>query len=160
MTRRPQESEPESGDEARDSRDVDDVDREGDLEAAPVDRWEFIRDVLVFQLKLGLDAIRDLVLVPVSLAAAAVDLLSGHDPARNYFYRAFALGRRSDVWIDLFGTYADEASSEEPPQSSVDSLVGQLERLIVDEYERGGITASAKDAIDSSLDGISGRKAR
>ena len=37
----------------------------------------------------------------------------------------------------------------------MDSLVAQVERLMVDQYERGGVTASAKQAIDRSLDAIS-----
>jgi hypothetical protein len=38
--------------------------------------------------------------------------------------------------------------------ASIDALVGRLERLIVEQYERGGMTASAKAAIDRSLDAL------
>ena len=44
------------------------------------DRWEFLRDVLVFQLKLLLDAVRDVVLSPVSIVAGVIDLISGDEP--------------------------------------------------------------------------------
>ena len=37
-------------------------------------RWTFIRDVVVFQLKMLLDNGRDLVLMPVALVAALIDL--------------------------------------------------------------------------------------
>lgn len=130
-------------------------------ERGSVGRWEFIRDVLVFQLKLALDALRDLLLVPASLVAALIDLLSGNDRPGRYFYAVFDLGGRADIWIDLFATYRPEDGAEESPKErTVDSLVGQLERLIVHEYERGGVTASAKDAIDRSLDAISRRARR
>jgi hypothetical protein len=33
------------------------------------DRWRFLRDVLVFQVKLLLDNVRDFALVPISLVA-------------------------------------------------------------------------------------------
>jgi hypothetical protein len=36
-------------------------------------RWQFIRDVLVFQVKLLLDNVRDFALVPVSLGAAIIE---------------------------------------------------------------------------------------
>jgi hypothetical protein len=44
-------------------------------------RWHLIRDVAVFQLKLGLDALRDLVLSPISLIAGIVDLVFGGELA-------------------------------------------------------------------------------
>ena len=41
------------------------------------------------------------------------------------------------------------------PRETVDSVVARLENLIVEQYERGGMTAAAKDAIDRSLDAFS-----
>ena len=41
-------------------------------------RWRLVRDVVVFQIKLGMEAILDLTLIPVSLAAAAIDFLLGN----------------------------------------------------------------------------------
>jgi hypothetical protein len=119
-------------------------------------RWELIRDVAVFQLKLALDALRDVVLSPVSLAAALVDLLTGGERPGHYFYRALVLGRRAEHWINLFG----EADRVAPPDAaeagaaSIDEVVGQVEERIRREYERGGVTASAKAAIDRSLDAV------
>ena len=119
------------------------------------DRWEFLRDVLVFQLKLFVDAIRDLVLSPISIVAGVVDLISGDEPPGRYFYRVLALGGRTETWINLFGMHArpDEPGGDE--SVTIDALVAQVERLMVDQYERGGVTASAKQAIDRSLDAIS-----
>ena len=37
-------------------------------------RWRLVRDVVVFQFKLGMEAVLDLTLIPASLAAAALDL--------------------------------------------------------------------------------------
>ena len=39
------------------------------------DRWKFLRDVLVFQLKMFLDNVRDFALMPISLVAALIDLV-------------------------------------------------------------------------------------
>ena len=117
-------------------------------------RWEFLRDVLVFQLKLLLDAVRDLVLSPVSIVAGVIDLLSGDEPPGR-FYRVLAFGRRTDTWINLFGMPGRPDESGGDAGVTVDSLVAQVERLMVDQYERGGITVSAKQAIDRSLDAIS-----
>ena len=41
-------------------------------------RWRLVRDVAVFQIKLGMEAVLDLTLIPLSLAAAGLDLLLGN----------------------------------------------------------------------------------
>ena len=107
--------------------------------------------MLVFQLKLGIDALRDVALMPISLVAAVVDLAKGGDQPKS-FYEVVRLGRRSERWINLFGAVEPPEEGELP---SLDSLVGEVERLVVEQVERGGVTASAKDAIDRSLDRIS-----
>ena len=114
-------------------------------------RWGLIRDLLVFQLKLGIDAFRDVVLVPISLVAAVVDLVKGGDHPKR-FYEIVRLGRRSERWIDLFGAVEPPEEDDLP---SLDSLVGHVERLLVEQVKRGGVTASAKEAIDRSLNRIS-----
>jgi hypothetical protein len=119
-------------------------------------RWRLLRDVLVFQLKLGVDALRDLLLSPLSLLAAVLDLVRGADRDRLYFHELLALGRRSEGWIDLFG--AGRGEDEPHDEARLDRVVGRVEKLVVEQYERGGITAQAKDAIDRSLDRLSGRR--
>ncbi len=118
------------------------------------DRWEFLRDVLVFQLKLLLDAVRDLVLSPVSIVAGVIDVISGNEPPGRYFYRLVAFGGRTDTWINLFGMPGRPEEPGGDESDTIDSLVAQVERLMVDQYERGGVTASAKQAIDRSLNAI------
>jgi hypothetical protein len=115
--------------------------------ARPEGRWAFIRDLVMFQVKLLLDALRDIVLSPISIVVGLIDLASGDDPPGRNFNRLLAVGRRSDSWINLFGEQRHEGEGE-----GVDSLVSHLERLLVDQVERGGVTASAKEAIDRSLD--------
>ena len=128
-----------------------------DPEATPDDRWQFFRDVLVFQVKLALDAMRDVILVPVSIGAALLDLVSSGKRTGQSFYRVFAMGKRTDIWINLFDTYGNPDESPEAANTTVDSLVAQLEALVVDQHDRGGLTATAKVAIDRALDGISKR---
>jgi hypothetical protein len=119
------------------------------------DRWVFLRDVLVFQMKLFLDAVRDLMLSPVSIIAGVIDLISGHEPLGRYFYRVLTFGGRTETWINLFGKPGRTQEPGGDESITIDSLVAQVERLVVDQYERGGVTASAKQAIDRSLDAIS-----
>jgi hypothetical protein len=113
-------------------------------------------------LKLLLDAMRDIALSPVSILAGLIDLVIGGDPPGRCFYRVLAAGGRTDAWINLFGESGRVATreSEAPKAATVDSLVRHVERLIVDQYERGGVTASAKEAIDRSLDAITRTRPR
>jgi len=123
------------------------------------DRWTLIRDVAVLQLKLVVDGVRDLVLVPASLIAAVVSLVrgSGGRPGPQ-FYQLIGIGRQSERWIDLFKAYEhapQELRNEHTfGERNMDELVARLESFVVEEYKRGGVTAQAKDRIDKVLDAI------
>ena len=122
------------------------------------DRWTLIRDALVFQLKLAVDGFRDFLLMPISLAAAVFDLLRvGPRPGRQ-FYDLLQIGHKTEYWINLFGAAEHGEAFPVAPHPGIDQLVQKMERLVVQEYERGGITSSAKDAVDRMLDGLGGQQ--
>ena len=66
-------------------------------------RWTLIRDMLIFQIKLAIDAIRDLFLSPVSIICGLVDILLGKTLSKSYFYKLMGFGHQSDAWLNLFG---------------------------------------------------------
>lgn len=120
------------------------------------DRWTLIRDAAVLQFKLVVDGMRDLILVPASLVAAILSLLSSNDGRPGpHFYRLLGVGKRSERWIDLFGAYRNSAEgiAEDAPNgdASIDDIVTRMETFVVDEYRRGGVTAQAKERIDRAL---------
>ena len=126
------------------------------------DRWTLIRDLFVFQAKLLVDGFRDLLLVPASLVAGIWSLATGEkDRPGPQFYQLVGLGKQSEVWIDLFKAYEnapEEVRREhEFATGNMDELVARLESYVVDEYERGGVTAQAKARIDKALDAIQSR---
>lgn len=117
-------------------------------------RWPLIRDMLVLQLKLVVDGLRDFLLVPASLVAGIISLLSQD---RAAFYRLVALGKRSEQWIDLFGALRNappDVRSEVSGDGSIDDLVQRVEAYVVAEYHSGGLTAQAKARIDEALDAL------
>jgi hypothetical protein len=123
------------------------------------DRWTLLRDIGVLQVKLLIDGLRDLLLVPASLIAGLISLMSTKDGKPGpEFYRLLAAGKKSEHWINLFGAveHSREAAEDASEHSSrdIDSLVRNLETYVVDEYKRGGVTAQAKDKIDKALDAI------
>jgi len=123
------------------------------------DRWTLIRDLVVLQAKLIVDGFRDLLLVPASLVAGIWSLVSGdRDRPGPQFYQLISLGKQSELWIDLFKAYEhapeDVRREHEMAVGNLDELVDRLESFVVEEYERGGVTAQAKERIDKALDAI------
>ncbi len=72
-----------------------------------------IRDLLIFQLKLWMDGLKDLVLLPVSLLAAVLDILLGPNKRGLRFYRVLRMGERYDLWLNLFGASKAAQNSTE-----------------------------------------------
>src|SRR5205823_5131592 len=114
-------------------------------------RWRFLRDVLVFQLKLVLGNLHNFIFLPISLVAAAADLLfkSGRQGAR--FYRTMEWARDAEHAIGVYSALDEEGAAR---SWSVDAVVARIEEVIVREYAKGGTAASAKAAVDRAFDKI------
>jgi hypothetical protein len=125
----------------------------------PSGRWTLLRDIAVLQVKLIVDGLRDLILVPASLIAGIVSLASSaNGRPGDQFYQLLGIGKQSERWIDLFGALRnappDVHGFEEFPDTGIDDLVGRLETFIVDEHRKGGMTAQAKERLDKLIDAI------
>ena len=133
----------------------------------PGDRWMFLRDVLVFQLKLLVDNLRDFALMPISLGAALVDLVFRGEREGALFYRVLRWGAHSEKIIDVYSAI-DPPSREAAavglsdgtaeggfavnPNYTIDGVIARLEGVLVREYEKGGTAASIKTAMDRAID--------
>ena len=90
-------------------------------------RWRLLRDVVVFQIKLGMEAVLDITLIPVSLAAAGLDLLLGNWRRPRWFHAVLRFGERCEHWIDLWGSARPGVAA---PQSEADAIMRNIETLI------------------------------
>ncbi len=122
-----------------------------------MDRWTLIRDIAVFQVKLVVDGLRDLVLVPVSLVVGIISLVkTGNKGPGPEFYDLLRTGRRSEHWINLFGAaerlHGPAAADNAFAAEDIDKMVSRVESFVVEEYQKGGMTAQAKDRFDKALD--------
>jgi len=121
-------------------------------------RWSFGRDIIVFQFKLLADGFRDMLLIPASLAAGLVGLLFYRDNPEQPFHTILGLGKQSEHWINLFGSLPRkqqlQASMSVTRAGNLDQVVGKLETMLREQYEKGGITAGAKNSIDKSIDAL------
>ena len=124
-----------------------------------------MRDIAVLQGKLLVDGLRDLLLVPASLIAGLISLLSSHDGKPGpQFYQLLQFGKESERWINLFGAVKNApASLQEKPRfgdNELDDIVNRVESFVVEEYKRGGVTAQAKKRMDEFLDAMQRRKSQ
>jgi hypothetical protein len=135
--------------------------REDDTDRMP-DRKAMVRDVAVFQLKLLADGFRDLLLVPVSIAAALVALLKKGPKPGPEFYDLLRAGRRSEHWINLFGAvdqvHGKKSDDETVRRDDVDQLVSKVESFVVEEYRNGRVTAQARELLERALSSVGKRK--
>jgi hypothetical protein len=131
--------------------------------AVSPDRWTLIRDVAVLQVKLLIDGVRDLVLVPASLIAGLVSLVRSRDGRPGpEFYNLINIGRQSEHWINLFGAMRnappDAVTDVHFADMDLDDIVSRVEHFVVDEYRRGGVTAQAKARMDQALRALRQRR--
>jgi len=90
-------------------------------------RFRLLRDVVVFQIKLGLEAVLDLTLIPVSLAAAGLDLVLGNWRHPRWFHAVLHFGERCEHRIDLWGVASPDGAA---PNSDVDAVIRSMERFM------------------------------
>lgn len=125
-------------------------------------RSRLLRDAAMFQGKLVLDGLRDVVLFPVALVAAGVDLLKKEGPTGKHFYSVLHFGKETERWIDLFEAVERAPRTDAPRPtldgSSLDRFVDDLERKLKAEYERGDLSASAREAVERAIDAVRGKR--
>jgi hypothetical protein len=103
-------------------------------------RRQTVRDVLIFQVKLWLEGFKDIVLMPLSLGAAAVDLFLPRKSNNRVLYAVMKLGDRFERWVHLYAALeeTEKASSEAAPAPrSLDDLLNEaadgVEKNVADE---------------------------
>jgi hypothetical protein len=111
-------------------------------------RTRLFREAAVFQLKLMADGLRDLLLVPVSLVAALAGWLRGGTQPDREFRQVLEVGRKTERWINLFGTH----EPDEHQGQSLDQLLDRAERVVREQARQGTITEHASKAIGRALD--------
>lgn len=91
---------------------------------------EAARHIVFFQIKLFVDAARDLVFSPISFIAFLVDAFTRPKVEESLSYKVMLLGRRSDRMINLFSEYSDQGSY------TIDETVKEVETAIERELAR------------------------
>ena len=76
-----------------------------------------IRDLIIFNLKLAIDSLKDVLVFQLALIAVGADLVLSRGRRPRYFYGLMALAERLDLWLNLYG-------ASERARSSSDGLFG------------------------------------
>ncbi|MCZ6831510.1 MAG: hypothetical protein O7F73_18340 [Gammaproteobacteria bacterium] len=80
-----------------------------------------LRHLLVFQIKLAADALRDLFLSPISIVVFIIDAVRKPSTQESLYLRLMVAGRRSDRIINLFDEYSED------DHYTIDETIAQLE---------------------------------
>ena len=98
------------------------------------------RDFAIFQLKLLLDGLKDLVLFQIAIVAMVLDIVAGGGKRPRLFYSVLRHSERFDLWLNLNGPLEklEEGDLSDDglfgaSAAGSDTLLGQLEQLV-----RGG----------------------
>ena len=124
------------------------------VESGSNERWKFFRDVLVFQLKMLLDNVRDFALMPISLVAALIDLIFKGKRQGSLFYQVLRWGAHSEEVINVYSAIEAQEKPRVNPNYTVDAVIARLESVLVRECEKGGTATSIKAAMDRAIDQI------
>lgn len=102
--------------------------------------WQSLRQLVVFQIKLAADALRDFLLSPISIGAVILDFVFRLDEEHSLFNRLMHYGVLSDEFINLFNQYHSNNES-----GNLDGLVTKAEKTLREEYLAKEADASRQD---------------
>jgi len=117
-------------------------------------RGKVCREFALFQVKLIVDGLKDLLLSPLSMIVLVVGLIAP-GRARSMWRALYAMGRGLDDWINLFPD--PESSAGAVSKQTMDSALNQTEEL-VRALRRGGVgdphVQAELSAVLRSIDGL------
>jgi len=118
--------------------------------AKPVGRAKLIYRVLLFQLKLAADGLRDLLLVPISLFAGLFGLIAGGKDPERYFRELLRFGRRTDRFINLFNQFGNQPEDEQQETLTSDELLAPYQEKFVDHASRSPLVQSLEKRLENT----------
>lgn len=98
-------------------------------------RWVLLRDLAIFQTKLLLDGAKDVILAPLSVGAATLDIVFPGSRPGHCFYAVMRLGEHYDQWLSLYAA-ADKATTLDDglfgqSRAGSPSFLGRLEASVI-----------------------------
>lgn len=94
--------------------------------------WTPFKKFLIFQIKLYIDALRDLFLSALSLFAFLLDVILQKQGPDSFFEKVLAFGRRTELSINLFNQY----DIDEQTGTSVDKILKEVETSLEEKLKQ------------------------
>ncbi len=95
------------------------------------------QDMIIFQVKLAIDAAKDLIFAPLALGATLLDLIAPGERPGHRFYSVMRLGERFDGWVSLFSAARKEDALDErltsEQKGGADSLLDRMAGIVATE---------------------------
>jgi len=105
-------------------------------------RTVLIRDLLIFELKLFLDGLGDLIFSQIAIVALLWDFIRGGPDMGKTFYRVLRAGEKWDLWLNLYrpakGAQHSKDGLLESGMADANSLLGKIEALVRDRQDQDG----------------------
>lgn len=97
------------------------------------------RDLIIFQIKLFLDGLKDIVTSQIALGAAVIDFLAPGPCTGRRFYAVMGMAERFDRWLSLYGA-AEKAAADEDglfgaSKAGTSTLLGRIEEWLTGRIE-------------------------
>ena len=121
------------------------------------ERLTLIRYAIVFQLKLGLDSLRDILMSPISIVLVVTDIIMANNQKQSYFLKLMGVGRKSDHWINLFGVNLPSTKVEDEnvtADSNVDDWFSKIEEVIKEQQADGKLSQLGKEKLQRYFGGM------
>ena len=116
-----------------------------------------VRDFMIFQLKLLMDGLKDLVLFNLSIGAVLLDILSGKDRRPRLFYSVLRASERFDLWLNLNGAVERLDETDDglfgASAAGSDTMLGKLEQMVRGGDEPRGRASRRGGGRAASMDG-------
>ncbi|GAB3271823.1 hypothetical protein [Parahaliea aestuarii] len=96
--------------------------------------WKALRHLVAFQLKLAADAVRDIVMSPLSVLAFFLDAVRSPTLEDSFYLRLMLFGRRTDRFINLFDEYKDKGHAT--MDEAIENLESMATRLVKESESR------------------------
>ncbi len=95
-------------------------------------RWKLARDLGVFEIKLAVDGVKDLILAPLALAAVVADMVMPAE-SRGIFLRAvIRIGEGFERWLNLYGLKRRQDTHTVLDEGGSDLIVDYIESTALD----------------------------
>ncbi len=102
----------------------------------PVPVKVLLRDLLIFELKLLMDGLGDVLLSQLAVIAIALDLVTGGSRRGRLFYGVLRAGERWDRWLNLYEPARDARETSDglfgASQRGANTFLGKLEEIARD----------------------------